>query len=82
MSRGEDYTYMIETIRRIDQDIDLLRLKMLTLSDYAGMGKHLDEEKAILYSLKTLSNICRNVYIDLIKLEMGDREDFLNGNGE
>lgn len=32
--------------------------------------------------LKTLSQICRNVYIDLIKLEMEDREDFLNGNGE
>lgn len=82
MSRGKDYRYMIETIHRIDQDVDLLRLKMLTLSDYAGMGKYLDEEKEILNSLKTLSQICRNVYIDLITLETEDREDFLNGNGE
>lgn len=82
MSHGEDYTYMTEMIRRIYQDVDILRLKMVTMSDYMGVNIHRDEVKELSCSLATASQICRNVYIDLIKLETEDREDFLNGNGE
>lgn len=82
MSHGEDYTYVTETIRRINQDVDILRLKMVTMSDYMGDNIHRDEVKEISRSLATASQICRGVYIDLIRLEMEDREDFLNGNSE
>ena len=82
MSHGEDYTHMTEMIRRINQDVDILRLKMLTMSDCMGVNVHRDEIKDLSRSLATASQICRGVYIDLIKLEMEDREDFLNGNGE
>ena len=82
MSRDEDYTYVIETIRRIYQDVDVLRLKMVTISGYMGVNVHRDEVKEISRSLATASQICRGVYIDLIRLEMEDREDFLNGNSE
>lgn len=82
MSQNEDYAYMIETIHRINQDVDVLRLKMVTISDYMGVNVHRDEVKELSRSLATASQICRNVYIDLIRLEIGDREDFLNGNGE
>lgn len=82
MSRDEDHTYMIETIRRIYQDVDVLRLKMVTISGYMGVNVHRDEVKEISRSLATASQICRGVYIDLIRLEMEDREDFLNGNSE
>lgn len=82
MSRDEDYTYTIETIRRIYQDVDVLRLKMVTISGYMGVNVHRDEVKEISRSLATASQICRGVYIDLIRLEMEDREDFLNGNSE
>ena len=37
MSHGEDYTYMSEMIRRIYQDVDILRLKIVTVSDYMGV---------------------------------------------
>lgn len=82
MSHGEDYAHMTEMIRRIAQDVDILRLKMVTLSDYMGVNAHQDEVKELSCSLATASQICRTVYIDLIKLEMEDREDFLNGNSE
>lgn len=82
MSRDEDYTYMIETIRRMYQDVDVLRLKMVTISGYMGVNVHRDEVKEISRSLATASQICRGVCIDLIRLEMEDREDFLNGNSE
>ena len=82
MSRDEDYTYVIETIRRIYQDVDVLRLKMVTISGYMGVNVHRDEVKEISRSLATASQICRGVYVDLIRLEMEDREDFLNGNSE
>lgn len=82
MSHGEDYTHLTETIRRINQDVDILRLKILTISDYMGVNVHRDALKDISRSLATASQICRGVYIDLIKLEMEDREDFLNGNGK
>jgi hypothetical protein len=82
MSHGEDYTYMTETIRRINQDVDILRLKMVTMSDYMGDNIHRDGVKEISRSLAAASQICRGVYIDLIRLEMEDREDFLNGNSK
>jgi hypothetical protein len=82
MSHGEDYTYMSEMIRRIYQDVDILRLKIVTVSDYMGVNVHRDALKDLSRSLATASQICRGVYIDLIKLEMEDREDFLNGNSE
>lgn len=82
MSQNEDYAYMIETIHRINQDVDVLRLKMVTMSDYMGVNVHRDEVKELSRSLATASQICRNVYIDLIKLEMEDREDFSNGNSK
>lgn len=76
MSHGEDYTYMTEMIHRINQDVDILRLKMITMSDNMGVNIHRDEIKDLSRSLATASQICRGVYIDLIKLEMEDREDF------
>lgn len=82
MSNGEDYAFMIDTVRHIGQDVDILRLKLATLSDYSDMGEQRDELKAISRSLATASQICRGAYIDLIKLEMEDREDFLNGNSK
>lgn len=82
MSNGEDYAFMIGSIRRISQDVDILRLKLLTLSDYSAVGEQRDEIKAISRSLATASQICRGAYIDLIKLETEDREDFLNGNSK
>lgn len=82
MSHGEDYAHMTEMIRRIAQDVDILSLKMVTLSDYMGVNAHQDEVKELSCSLATASQICRTVYIDLIKLEMEDREDFLNGNSK
>ena len=82
MSHGEDYAYMTEMIRSINQDVDVLRLKMVIMSDYMGVNVHRDEIKELSRSLATASQICRDVYIDLIKLEIEDREDFLNGNGE
>lgn len=82
MSNGEDYAFFIDTIRHINQDVDILRLKLATFSDYADVGEQRDEIKAISRSLATASQICRGVYIDLIKLEMKDREDFLNGNSK
>ena len=82
MSHGEDYTHLTEMIRRINQDVDILRLKILTISDYMGVNVHRDALKDISRSLATVSQICRGVYIDLIKLEMEDREEFLNGNGK
>lgn len=82
MSHNEDYAYMTETIRRITQDVDILRLKLVTMSDYMGVNVHRDEVKDLSRSLATASQICKGVYIDLIKLEMEDREDFLNGNSK
>lgn len=82
MSHGEDYTQLTEMIRRINQDVDILRLKILTISDCMGVNVHRDALKDISRSLATASQICRGVYIDLIKLEMKDREDFLNGNSK
>lgn len=82
MSQNEDYAYMTEMIRRINQDVDILRSKILTISDYMGVNVHRDALKDISRSLATASQICRGVYIDLIKLEMEDREDFLNGNSK
>ena len=82
MSNGKDYAFMIDAIRRISQDVDILRLKLVTLSDYADVGEQLDEIKTISRSLATASQICRGAYIDLIKLEMEDREDFLDGNSK
>jgi hypothetical protein len=82
MSRGEDYTHMTEMIHSINQDVDILRLKMITMSNYMGVNVHRDEVKELSRSLATVSQICRSVYIDPIKLETEDREDFLNGNGE
>ena len=82
MSNGEDYAFLIDTIRHVSQDVDILRLKLATLSDYADVGEQRDEIKAIARSLATASQICRSAYIDLIKLEMEDREEFLNGNSK
>ncbi len=82
MSNGEDYAYMTETMHRINQDIDILRMKMINMSDYMGANVHRDEIKRLSRSLATASQICRNVYIDLIKLEMEDREEFLGGNSK
>ena len=82
MRHGEDYAHLTEMIRRINQDVDILRLKILTISDYMGVNVHRDALKDISRSLATASQICRGVYIDLIKLEMEDREDFLNGNNK
>jgi hypothetical protein len=82
MSNGKDYAHMTEMIRRINQDVDVLRLKMVTMSDYMGVNAHRDEVKELSRSLATASQICRYVYIDLIKLEMEDREDFSNGNSK
>ena len=82
MSHGEDYTHLTEMIRRMNQDVDILRLKILTISDHMGVNVHRDALKDISRSLATASQICRGVYIDLIKLEMEDREDFLNGNSK
>nr|DAT64171.1 MAG TPA: hypothetical protein [Caudoviricetes sp.] len=82
MRHGEDYAHMTEMIRRIYQDVDILRLKMVTMSDYMGVNAHRDEVKELSSSLATASQICRDVYIDLIKLEMEDREDFSNGNSK
>lgn len=82
MSHGEDYTRMTETIRRIYQDVDILRLKIVIMSDYVGVNAQRDELKFLSRSLATASQICRTVYIDLIRLEIEDREDFLNGNGK
>lgn len=82
MSQNEDYAYMTEMIHRINQDVDILRLKMVTMSNYMGVNVHRDEVKELSRSLETASQICRHVYIDLIKLEMEDREDFLNGNSK
>lgn len=82
MSHGEDYAHMTEMIRRITQDVDILRLKMVTMSNYMDINTHQDEVKDLSHSLATASQICRGVYIDLIKLEMEDREDFSNGNGK
>ena len=82
MSHGEDYTHLTEMIRRINQDVDILRLKILTISDNMGVNVHRDALKDLSRSLATASQICRGVYIDLIKLEMEDMEDFLNGNGK
>lgn len=79
MSRGEDYAFMIDAIRRISQDVDILRLKLATMSDYTNVGERRDEIKAISRSLATASQICGGCYVDLIRLEMKDREDFLNG---
>lgn len=72
------YMHMTEMIRRINQDVDILRLKIITM----GVNVHRDEVKELSRSLETASQICRSVYINLIKLEMEDREDFLNGNSE
>lgn len=82
MSNGKDYAHVTEMIRRINQDVDILRLKIVTMSDYMGVNVHRDALKDISRSLATASQICRGVYIDLIKLEMEDREDFLNGNSK
>lgn len=82
MSNGEDYVHMTEMIRRINQDVDILRFKIVTMSDYVGVNVHRDALKDLSRSLATVSQICRGVYIDLIKLEMEDREDFLNGNSK
>lgn len=82
MSHGEDYTRMTEMIRRIYQDVDILRLKIVIMSDYVGINAQRDELEFLSRSLATASQICRGVYIDLIRLEMEDREDFLNGNGK
>lgn len=82
MSHGEDYAHMTEMIRRINQDVDILRLKMVTMSDYMSVDAYRDEVKELSRSLATASQICRYVYIDLIKLEMEDREDFSNGNSK
>lgn len=82
MSNGEDYAFMIDAIRHINQDIDILRLKLTTLSNYTNVGDRRDEIKSISHSLATVSQICRGCYVDLIRLEMEDREDFLNGNSK
>lgn len=82
MSHGEDYTHMTEMIRRIYQDVDILSLKMVIMSDYVGVNVRRDELKYLSRSLATASQICRTVYIDLIKLETEDREGFLNGNSK
>lgn len=82
MSNGEDYAFLIDTIRHVSQDVDILRLKLATLSDYADVGEQRDEIKTISHSLATASQICRGAYIDLIKLEIEDRVEFLNGNSK
>jgi len=82
MSHGEDYASMIDTIRHISQDVDILRLKLASMSDYTNVGERRDEIKAISRSLATASRICGDAYIDLVRLEMEDREDFLNGNSK
>ena len=82
MSNGKDYAFIIDTIRHINQDIDILRLKLTTLSDYMNVGDQRDEIKTISRSLALASQICKGVYIDLIKLEMEDSEEFLNGNSK
>lgn len=82
MDNGEDYAFMIDAIRRISQDVDILRLKLVSLSDYSDVGEQRDEIKAISRSLATASQICRGICIDLIRLETEDGEDFLNGNSK
>lgn len=82
MSNGEDYAFMIDSIRHISQDVDILRLKLVASSNYLDVGEQRDEIKAISRLLATVSQICRSAYIDLIKLEMKDREEFLNGNSK
>lgn len=82
MSNGADYAFMVDAIHRISQDVDILRSKLVMLSDYSDVGEQRDEIKTISRSLATVSQICRGAYIDLIKLEIEDREDFLNGNGK
>ena len=47
MSHGEDYAYMTEMIHRINQDVDILRLKMITMSNYMGVNVHRDEVKEL-----------------------------------
>ena len=47
MSRGEDYTHMTEMIHSINQDVDILRLKMITMSNYMGVNVHRDEVKEL-----------------------------------